>query len=251
MDTSTFFDYYYNRASINSLLIMDMKGKILNVNKSFTKNFGFVNEEIIGKQFSELFTPSEKEESMAENELETVKTNNQANDDGFIVNKEGHPVWCSGESVIAEDKNGNQYIIKDIINLEERKHLNLFLNDSEELLNRIFHFTKDIPMLIIDGAMKVTNINKAFMDYFNIQKHPEAHCSLKNVGHPFWNDREVRNFVCQLVVTNLPLRRKRFIYTTEDNCRKLLSIDSKIFIHPDSSRDIFLIIDEIIDLHNE
>ena len=49
-------------------------------------------------------------------------------------------------------------------------------------------------MLIIDGGMKVIDINKAFITFFNIQKHPEINCSLRNVGNPFWNDREVRSF---------------------------------------------------------
>lgn len=245
MDTTNFFEHYYSHASVNSLLIMDVAGNILDVNKSFTKNFGFTTEDLKGKHFSELFTSSDKEKKVPEKELETVIKDNHADDEGFLLNKDGRPVWVSGESISVIDKEGNKFIVKDVINLEQRKHLSLFLNDSEDLLDRIFHFTKDIPMLIIDAAMQVIDINKAFISFFNIEKFPAKNCKLRNVGNPFWNESQVRMFVSNLIVTSVPMRRKKFNYMHDNGTKKIILLDSKIFIHPDMSRRIFLIIDEV------
>lgn len=55
MDTATFFEYYFNNAEVNSILIMDRNGIILDLNRSFTNNFQYTREDLKGKSFEILF----------------------------------------------------------------------------------------------------------------------------------------------------------------------------------------------------
>src|SRR5215210_7964466 len=118
MDTAFFFESYYNNAEVNSILIMDSDGVILGVNKSFTNNFGYTEEEIRGRSFSFLFNENDKAENKPLLELKTVLSKGQAHDENYIVNKNGQSIWCTGESILINGKQSEKYIVKDVINLQ-------------------------------------------------------------------------------------------------------------------------------------
>ena len=46
MNTSGFFAHYYNNAEVNAIMIMDLDGNVLDVNRAFTANFGYSNDDI-------------------------------------------------------------------------------------------------------------------------------------------------------------------------------------------------------------
>src|SRR6476619_3418991 len=100
------------------MLIMDCDGTILNVNKSFTKNYGYTTEDLEGRYFDLLYNERDKEEGKPQTELETVLKLRQSNDENFIMNKNGIPVWSSGETILVDGGDGKQYLVKDIINLQ-------------------------------------------------------------------------------------------------------------------------------------
>src|SRR5215218_10170102 len=130
MDTAPFFEYYYNNAEVNSILILDSSGTVLDVNKAFTQNFGYNKEDIKGKKFTILFIEKDRENHKPDHELETVLSTGQSHDENYVVDKNGNAIWCTGESLLAIGKNGEKYIIKDIINLQAKKQLQLFLKNT-------------------------------------------------------------------------------------------------------------------------
>jgi PAS domain S-box-containing protein len=246
MDKHNFFEAYFNNAQVNSIIILDSNGIILEVNPAFTNNFGYVTEELKGKNFRELFNSTGKEKNIPEQELEIALKTGQANDESFLIDKNGNEVWCSGEAVRVPGVQGEQYIVKDIINLQARKQVNLFLNDTEELLERIFEASKDIPMMILDGSMKIQKVNTAFLDFFEISKPPKTYNGLSSLNHPFWVRPEVRSEISNVVVKNKPMKGKMFQYQTKSGEQKTLLLDSKvIYLQPEKGRKIFIIIDHM------
>ena len=242
MDKTNFFEHYYNNAVINSIVIISIDGIILEINKGFTNNFGFTNEDLKGKKFEELFTAFDRKENKPALELEKVIHTGQANDDGFLLNKAGSPVWCTGEIMLAYEADGTKILIKDVINLQARKHLNLFLKNTEELLDRIFHASKDIPMIIVDGSLKILDMNEAFIRFFEIEKTPGKGVSLSRLNNIFWSSKQIRHDLSQMVVTNNALSAKPYSYISKDGVITSLTIDTKtIFMHPDQGRRIFII----------
>ena len=87
MDTTLFFEYYYNNAEVNSILIMDSGGVVLDVNRAFTQNFGYDKEEIKGKNFTVLFVEKDKEEHKPEHELNRVLSTGQSHE--FLAGRRG------------------------------------------------------------------------------------------------------------------------------------------------------------------
>lgn len=245
MDTSRFFDSYYNNAEVNSILIMDTDGTVLEVNRAFTNNFGYSNDDIRGKHFSLLFTRQDQERRKPESELSSVITKGQSHDENYVINKAGKAVWCTGESMLVEGEGGEQYIVKDIINLQAKKQLQLFLRDTEELLERIFESSHEVPMMILDGSLKIQKLNAAFMTLFEIEETPEPGSRVADLEHPFWNNEDLRNELRQVLVNNEPLRSREFSIEKAARERKIrLStkiIDSRIRV----GRTLFVIVEEV------
>ena len=89
MDKSNFFEHYYNNAQMNAIIIMSSDGIILEVNHAFTNNFGYTSKDLEGKHFRELFTKPDKNRQIPEIELDNVLKTRQANDEVYIIYKNG------------------------------------------------------------------------------------------------------------------------------------------------------------------
>jgi PAS domain-containing protein len=147
---------------------------------------------------------------------------------------------------LAETPQGEKYLIKDVINLQAKKQVNLFLKSTEELLNRIFTSSKDIPMMILDGSLKILGVNRPFLDLFEIEKAPSSNGGLSSLNHPFWNRREIRSEISKVLVTNTPVKRKKFSYETKSGRQKTILLDTKIvYGKPEAGKKVFIILEEM------
>jgi PAS domain S-box-containing protein len=246
MNKTHFFDDYYDNAEINSILIMNCDGRIIEVNKAFTNNFGYETKDLEGQNFSVLFTVENKERNIPRLELDTVMMKGKSHDENYIIDKNDNPIWCTGEAILAANAEGEKYIIKDILNLQSRKQLDLFLTGTEDLLQRIFKSSKDIPMMILDGCMKIQNVNNAFLELFELTDGPPAGSSLSYIKHPFWNNDEMKRVISKIIVTNQPVKRKEFLLKTQGGENKTIRMDSNILhSQPATGRRIFIILEEV------
>lgn len=90
-----------------AMFTIDPSGNVLSWNKGAERLLRFSEKEIIGKNFSVFFTPEDVKNSMPELELKTVLETGQANDDNWLVRKDGSKFWASGVSTAVIDKAGN------------------------------------------------------------------------------------------------------------------------------------------------
>jgi len=246
VNTSAFFNPYYNNAKLNSILIMDCKGVIFDVNQAFTTNFGYSINDLKGQNFNILFTEHDRKKKLPELELETVTASGQAQDENYIVDKEGLEVWALGESLLVSNEEGEKYIVKDIINLQGKKQLQLFLNETEELLERIFESTKDLSIMILDSRMKIIKANRAFLHLFEISDAPLAGSRLSDLHHPFWSNAEIKKEIRDIIINNQPLRHREFLLETRRGIKKTVKFDSQIIESKTGmGRKIFIMIEDV------
>jgi PAS domain S-box-containing protein len=245
MNTSTFFDSYFNNARMNSIIIMNTEGIVLHVNDSFTNNFGYSNQEISGLNFSVLFSKKDKEKNLPTRELETVLAIGNANDENYVVHKDGTAMWATGESLLVKGPNDEKYIVKDIINLQSKKQFELFLHETEELLERVFESSKEISIMILDGSMKILKVNNAFTKLFEISEIPEFGSRLSDLDHSFWSDPVMKQDIRNVIVKNEPIKNKDILLETKSG-KKMIRIDSKtINKEQGTGKKIFIIIRDI------
>ena len=244
MKTAAFFKPYYKNAKINSILIMDEEGVILDVNGSFTNNFGYSNEEIKGKNFSMLFNESDRKKNLPETELQNVVQSGQADDENYIVGKNGLELWTLGESLLVSDKEGAKFIVKDIVNLQTKKHLQSLLESTEELLERIFESSKGIAMMFLDGSMKIIKVNAAFIDLFEISAAPVEGSRLSDLNHPFWTNAAIKKEISNIIIHSQTHKQREFLLETRSGTKKSVKLNSQIIDNKESiGRKIFIMIE--------
>jgi PAS domain S-box-containing protein len=245
MNTAAFFDLYYKNAEINSIVIMNSAGTILDVNQAFTNNFGYYPEELKGKNFSVLFNEEDNAKGKPQLELQTVLSKGQAHDENYILNKEGHQIWCTGEALLVVNEQGEKYIVKDIINLQAKRQLHLFLTETEELLERIFESTNDIPMLILDGSLKIQRVNNAFLQLFEIKAMPVPGSRLSDLDHPFWNSADIRNALSKIIIAGEPIKQKEFSLILRSGETRTIELNSKVIDSQVMGRKLFIIMEDV------
>ena len=228
------------------MLILNMEGLVLDVNKAFTSNFGYEKDEIRGKHFRLLFLQKDTESYLPNKELETVLAKGQSHDENYIVGKNGKAIWCTGESVLVRDGEERTYIVKDIVNLQSTRQLQLFLKETDVLLERIFDSSKDIPMLILDGSMKVEKANHPFLELFEIDPEQMKGNRLADLDHPFWSSELLKNEVRRILVNNEPVVNKDFPISNKSGAKKIIRLSSKIIDrHNNTGRQLFIIIEDV------
>jgi PAS domain S-box-containing protein len=248
MYNALLFEKYYHNAEVNSILIMEMDGTVLDVNRAFTTNFGYTNESIQGQNFHILFTEQDRQKHMPQQELQRVIATGQSTDENYVINDKGLAIWAIGESMLVADIDGKDYIVKDVVNLQAKKQLQLFLMQTEELLERIFESSKDVIMMVLDGSMKIVKMNNAFLSLFELEQAPPFGSRLSDIPHSFWQQPEIKKDVSSIIINNQPIKRKEFFFQTRTGETKGIRLDSRIIEGQNGAgRKIFILIEEILE----
>ncbi|MGQ8336630.1 PAS domain S-box protein [Sunxiuqinia sp. A32] len=144
-------------------IILDTKANITFCNQYFLDLTGYKYEEVIGKNWFELFIPSEINTEVKAIFAEAVKNDNlTANYENEIQTKEGKKISISWTNTLLKDFN-NEVIGAASIgdNVTEKKKATEELKISEEKFSKLFQSSPDAIMLtrLSDGV--ITEINES------------------------------------------------------------------------------------------
>lgn len=247
MNTAGFFQSYFENAVIHCILIMDAEGSVLDVSKSFTKNFGYQLEDIRGKNFSILFSDEERQIQKPQHELAKVLKAGQASDENFIIHQNGAPIWCTGESVTVPSEEGT-YIVKDIVNLQTTKQVRFLLTEAETVLDTLFKSSAEIPLMILDGGMRIQKINQAFKDLFDLGEQEIEHAKVSDLNHSFWNSPELKKELRSLIVHKIPMVNSIYPLQTSGGETRRISMKSKcIQKNGESETKFYIMLEEVME----
>ncbi len=132
LESSLFFKIMLENATSTSVLILDKKGIILNINFAFQKHFGYSKNDIIGKNFSFLFIEEDQTKELPQKEIESAIINGSALDNNYILHKDGSQIWVSGESIYTKDDQGQEFLMKIIQDINKQKLLEDELKQKNE-----------------------------------------------------------------------------------------------------------------------
>ena len=201
LNTTGFFETFFNNARYNGILLMKCDGEILDVNEAFHLRFGYLPQDLVGKNFSILFTEKDRQINKPERELQNVNTQGSASDENYIVHKDGSKLWVTGESVLIENKNRETCVVKVIHNIHAQKQLERFLLQSHEFIESIFDSITESALLLLDSRIRIIKVNRAFIQLFDLLKEPEQNSRLSDIDNPLWSRPDVKQEVVNLLVT--------------------------------------------------
>ncbi|CAN5223957.1 hypothetical protein BH11BAC6_BH11BAC6_07230 [soil metagenome] len=156
---------FFERSQMNAILLLNKEGTIIRVNAAFENAFGFTELDLTGRNFSTLFTDSDRNKELPKKEIEKVLATGQANDKNFLVSKRHGPVWVSGESVLLTDEYMEPCILKVIQDIHTEK-------EREYIIEKVNKFNENILMsitdvvFVIDESFKIIKYNTALQKTF-------------------------------------------------------------------------------------
>jgi PAS domain S-box-containing protein len=89
-----FFRLMVESVTDHAAIGIDLEGRILSWNAGAEKIIGYVKEEFVGKHFSVLFTPEDRQSGVPERELEIARTQGSAGDFRWQMRKDGSRFWA-------------------------------------------------------------------------------------------------------------------------------------------------------------
>ncbi len=157
-------------------MLLDKQGKIIAVNKAFTKAFGYSRKELTGKNFAMLFTEEDRKNDRPKKEVAKVLETGQCADNNYLVKKNNVLVWVSGESVLVKNETGANCILKIIQNINQQKKSENSALEFSSFNENILASIDDI-VIVLDEKMSILKSNHAFNSLF---KNPGAGKRVKN-----------------------------------------------------------------------
>ncbi|MCK4246934.1 MAG: PAS domain S-box protein, partial [Methanomicrobia archaeon] len=144
------------------MVVLDADQKVTLINKKGCEMLGYKEEEIIGKNWTDNFTPEEIKdevkivyEKLFTGEVEPVKYNENP-----ILTKSGEERIVAWHNSVLKDETGNIVgILSSGEDITERKKAEEELRESERELSTIFNSTKD-GIVLLNKTGKIIKINK-------------------------------------------------------------------------------------------
>lgn len=207
---------------------MDKQGIIISINEAFHTRFGYLPEDLIEKNFSVLFTEKDKEINKPQIELQNVLAEGSANDENYLMHKDGNKVWVTGESVLIENSTNEAFIVKIVHNIHAQKQLERFLMQSHEFIDNVFDSIDESALLLLDSRLRVIKVNKAFVEMFALKQPVAEGSRLSDIDNLFWHRADVKQEAINFLVKPGETPQKFFEIETESGATKRISLHAKL-----------------------
>jgi PAS domain S-box-containing protein len=166
---------------------LDLEGRVLSWNEGAEIVFGYAAEEMLGQQFSIIFTPEDRKSGVPEHELEKAGRVGLAEDVRWYLRKNGSRFYASGITTARRDEAGTLLgFAKVARDATARKLAEDNLVESEIFSRRVFDSSTDcIKVLDLDG--KLLSINAASRRAMEIDEFSDLE---KRFWTDFWDGEE-------------------------------------------------------------
>ena len=242
LNTSGFFINVFKNARENSVIIMDVSGNILEVNKAFRNAFGYTLKDIAGQHFRILFTDKDQQLKKPEREVKDTISEGSKSDNNYLVKKDRNLIWVMGESVLVTNSDNERYLVKVIQNIHAQKQLEHFLLESNEFLETIFDALKDTSLVVLDSALKILKTNKAFLKMFRLTNGPVPGTRFYQLDNEFCKSADIKKQLMDLLINQSPMKNVQHIYKNKAGREIRFLINSKLIEGEGREKRILLVI---------
>lgn len=243
--TSNFFKAFFENAKTNAILIMDHNGTIREMNNAFKNTFGYSDQDLVGQNFRMLFTERDRSMGVPEREIANTIRDGAADDNNYLVVKDGSRVWVTGESVVVQDDDETCCIIKVIHNIQAQKLLERFLSESNVVLDGIFDTITNTALAVVDGRMEIIRVNDVFLRLFDLERDEIVNRRLTDLKQLFSIDSDLRQRFRDMIVKNESLKGVEFELIKLSGERIQVNIYSKLVEAENQEKRILLVINNL------
>ncbi len=145
-----------------AIFLLDPEGRVATWNAGAERLFGYPDEEALGMPLGRLFTPEDVERGAPEQELQTAAAVGRADDDRWLVRKDGARFWANGVCTALRDGRGLRGFAKVCRDLTEQRRAEEALRESEARFRRLAE-SGVIGVIQRDPGGLITEANDAFL----------------------------------------------------------------------------------------
>lgn len=244
IDSSTFYHSQFLHSKQNAMIIMDAEGYIINANKAFEENFGYSEKDLAGKHTRIFFTVEDQNLKKPEMELATVKEQGCAEDNNYLVHKDGSLIWVMGESILMNAVD-EIYIGKVIHNIHTQKVMERFLIETNEFVESILKTIKD-ALVVVDTDLRILKSNKAFYEMFEIPEETIEGILLYDLNYAFWNKQGMQGKLETMVEENEFFQTNQYQWKKPNDTTRTFNVTAKMMDYSvDKKKRILLAISDI------
>jgi PAS domain S-box-containing protein len=183
------FRMMVEKVANHAIIGLDLEGRIFTWNAGAEKMFGYLKEEIIGENFSTLFTPEDRRLDMPGHELENARTRGVAEDFRWQVRKDGSRFWAAGFVDPLRDQAENLIgYVKVAYDATERKLAEETLIESEADFRAVFNLAGTGKALADLRTGKLLRVNQKLCDITGYSGDELLSMTIQEVTRP--EDRE-------------------------------------------------------------
>jgi PAS domain S-box-containing protein len=143
-----------------AIYLLDAGGHVASWNAGAERFKGYTASEIIGRHYSEFFTPEDREAGVPELALRKALAEGKFESEGWRVRKDGTRFWASVlVDPIFDDAGGLVGYAKITRDVTERKHAQDALRDSEQRFGLLVNGISDYAIYMLSPSGEVTNWN--------------------------------------------------------------------------------------------
>ncbi|MES2647564.1 MAG: PAS domain-containing sensor histidine kinase [Bacteroidota bacterium] len=238
-----FFDALFKLTRQNSVLLMTTDGIITDVNDQFLNSFGYTRKEIIGLENRLLFTKEDQVKGLPERELNNVNTRGQSNDNNYLVNKDGHHTWVSGESVLIFNQLHETLILKIIQNIQEQKNSEVAITELNVLNENILTTIEDV-VLVLDSQFMVIKSNRALDGLFKTE-HPGDKLNFLALIKPYDRNNDIKEKLQSCFSTPATYTKAEIEAENNSGELKIYNINCAAMNNSSDNRNLLVVIHDI------
>lgn len=101
-----FYELLLKQDPEHAIILLDTEGRIIAWEGAAERVFGYSTEEMLRQHFAVLFTAEDVQKQMPQYEIDVATNNRQAEDDRWMVRKDGLRFWATGVLIPLKDADG-------------------------------------------------------------------------------------------------------------------------------------------------
>jgi PAS domain S-box-containing protein len=182
----------------HALFTIDRMGRVTGWNAGAERMFGYVEAEIVGQDFSRIFTAEDIQNHLPEKQLKKAMQAGRLEDEGWRIRGNGKQFWADVDITTLQDEGGPirglAIIVQDVT---ERKKLVIVLEEArqerarlqENLLSHVSHELRT-PLTAI--YLFTTNVMDGLLGEINSEQHEQLSLAVDNI-------KQLKNMVGDLL----------------------------------------------------
>jgi PAS domain S-box-containing protein len=154
------FDLLVGAIADHAVYMLDSSGFVATWNAGAERIKGYTPAEIIGRHFSEFFTPEDREKGIPQKALQNALSTGRHEVEGWRVRKDGTSFWANAMLQPVRDEQGNHLgFVKVTRDITERMQTERTLRESERRFRILVEGVIDYAIYMLDPGGIVVNWN--------------------------------------------------------------------------------------------